>query len=300
MRTMEVLLDAGADPDSGFLWHGLTSPFTALTGVLGGGERQEPPHPDGVRLAELLLARGADPNDNQALYNRMFEPDDSHLGPLLAHGLGSDRPSVWRERLGSAYPSPQEMLGEHLRSAAEKGFLGRVRLLLDHGADPNTVGYHPILGDQTAYEVAVRNGHHEVAALLADAGGRSARLDEVDTLLATALGGDVGAVRRRLESEPALGELARKRRPDAMVVAAEHHGVAALEALLALGFDVNASGGDGCTPLHQSALDGNIELSRWLVARGADRSLTDRRFASTPAGWADHGGHAELAAELQP
>jgi hypothetical protein len=300
VRTMEVLLDAGADPDSGFLWHGLTSPFTALTGVLGGGERGEPPHPDGVRLAELLLAHGADPNDNQALYNRMFEPDDSHLGPLLAHGLGEEHPSVWRERLGSAYPNPQEMLGEHLRSAVSSGFIDRVRLLVAHGVDPNTVGYHPILGDQTAYEVAVRNGHREIATLLADAGGHSARLDDVDALLSTALSGDGDEVRRRVEADPTLAERARNRRPEAMVVAAEHHGIAACEALLALGFDVNSSGRDGCTPLHQAALDGNTELCRWLVAHGADRTLTDSRFDSPPKGWAEHGGHDDLAAELEP
>ncbi len=131
-------------------------------GVLGGGERAEPPHQDSVALANLLLDAGADPNDNQAFYNRMFEPDDSHLPPLLAHGAGHPHPSPWRDRLGTAYPTPEQMIGEHMRSAAERGYTHRVALLLEHGVDPNTVGYHPILGDQTAYEIAVRNGHREV------------------------------------------------------------------------------------------------------------------------------------------
>lgn len=177
VATMRVLLAAGADPNSGFLWDGLPSPFTAVTGVLGGGERDEPAHPRAVELASLLLDAGADPNDNQGFYNRQFRPDDSHLPLLLGHGAGHPRPSPWRDRLGSAYPSPEEMVAEHLRSAALWGFTARVRTLLEHGVDPNTRGYHPWLGDATAYELAVRHGHQEAAALLEQAGGRSDRLD---------------------------------------------------------------------------------------------------------------------------
>jgi hypothetical protein len=176
IATLRVLLAAGADPDSGFLWQGLPSPFTALTGVLGGGERDEPPHRHAVVLATMLLDAGADPNDNQAFYNRQFRPDDTHLPPLLGHGAGRQHPSVWRDRLGDAYPSPAQMVGEHLRTAAERGFTARVATLLAHGVDPNTRGYHPILGDSTAYEIAVRNGHTAAAALLAGAGGHSDRV----------------------------------------------------------------------------------------------------------------------------
>ena len=175
--TLRVLLDAGADPDAGFLWQRFPSPFTAVTGVLGGGERNEPAHPQAVTLATMLLDAGADPNDNQAFYNRQFRPDDSHLHPLLDHGAGHLRRSPWRERLGTAYPSPEEMVGEHLRTAAQHGFTDRVRLLLAYGVDPNTRGYHPILGDQTAYELALKNGHREAwpATAWQSPGGGSTR-----------------------------------------------------------------------------------------------------------------------------
>ncbi len=294
--SMRTLLDAGADPNSGFLWRGLPSPFTALTGVLGGGERDEPPHPSAVELAEMLLDAGADPNDNQAFYNRQFRPDNSHLGPLLRHGAGHAQPSPWRDRLGTAYPSPEQMVGEHLRTAAQHAFDDRVRILLDHGVDPNTEGYHPILGDQTAYEVAVRFGHATAAELLAQVGGHSNRLDDADLLLAAAYSGDdttVAALRDRVEQLPS-------RRPRALRIAGELHDIAALQRLLDLGYRVDAAGSDRVTALHEAALRGDRAMCEWLVQRGAERTIRDRRFEATPAGWAAHAGHRDLADWLTP
>jgi ankyrin repeat protein len=288
-----VLLSAGADPNTGFLWDGLTSPFTALTGAFGGGERDESPHPDATALARVLLEAGADPNDNQTLYNRMFRPDDSHLEVLLGHGLGDPHPSPWRDRLGDSYPSPVEMVGEHLRSAAESGFGHRVELLLAHGVDPNTVGYHPILGDQNAYEVAVRTGHPEIAALLAAAGGRSGRLDAVDLLLADLLSGTP------VDADPALVRAAVERRPDAMARAVDHGQDSALPLLLAAGFDVNGSGRDRRTALHEAALAGRDDLVTWLLDHGADPTRHDGEHGGTPAGWAAYAGHRDLSARLE-
>lgn len=292
---LRVLLDAGADPNAGFLWARLPSPFTALTGVLGGGERDESPHPDAAILATMLLNAGTDPNDNQAFYNRQFRPDDTHLVPLLSHGAGRPSPSPWRERLGSAYPSPAEMVGEHLRTAAAAGFTERVRVLLAYGVDPNTRGYHPILGDQTAYEVAVRHGHTAAAALLADAGGSSERLDEVDLLLAAVLGSDAAAMDGLRSHAPKLVA----RRPDAVRLAGQQHDVGAIQRLLELGFGIDATGPDARTALHEAALRGDEAACSWLLAQGADPARRDRDFSATPAEWAAHAGHTDLAARLR-
>ncbi|MEP7089387.1 MAG: ankyrin repeat domain-containing protein [Nocardioidaceae bacterium] len=300
VATARVLVAAGADVDAGFLWQALASPFTALTGALGGGERGEPVHPDAVALAEVLLRAGADPNDNQALYNRMSTADDSHLEVLLPHGLGAEVPSVWRGRLGNAYPSPAAMLGEQLRTAAERGYLDRVRLLLAHDVDPNTVGYHPLLGDRTAYEMAVRNGHREAAALLAAAGGRSERLDEVDGFVADCLAADREVVTASLALDDTLAGRAVARRPDLVLVAVEQHHDDALPLLMELGLDVDGPGRDGQTALHQAAYDGRDGTVDWLLAHGADRHRLDGDHRSTPAGWAAHAGHLALAARLDP
>lgn len=294
VATLRVLLDAGADPDAGFLWQRFPSPFTAVTGVLGGGERDEPAHPQAVALVTMLLDAGADPNDNQAFYNRQFRPDDSHLPPLLDHGAGHPHRSPWRDRLGAAYPSPAEMVGEHLRTAAAHGFTERVRLLLAYGVDPSTRGYHPVLGDQTAYEIAVRNGHRAAAELLAAAGGRSDRIGEPDLLLSAALAGDADEVARRREHAAAL----RTRRPDALRLAGEQHGVEAVRHLLDLGYGIDAAGPDGRTALHEAALRGDADLCGWLLGHGADPDVRDQAYSGTPADWAAHAGHTELAALL--
>lgn len=288
--TLRVLLRHGADPDAGFLWQGMPSPFTALTGVLGGGERSEPPHPAAVELATLLLAAGADPNDNQAFYNRAFTPDDSHLPPLLDHGAGRPHPSPWRDRLGSAYPTPEQMVGEHLRSAAAAGFEHRVRMLLAAGVSPDTRGYHPVFGDATAYEVAVRHGQAECAELLAAAGARTDGIDADDRALARALAGAAGP------RDPGLA----RRRPDALRMAAELHDIAALSALVDLGYDVDTPGRWHTTALHEAALRGDDAMCRWLLDHGASREIRDTRFDATPAGWAAHAGHRDLATLLEP
>ncbi|MDG4666651.1 ankyrin repeat domain-containing protein [Mycobacterium sp. 236(2023)] len=133
-----LLLDAGADPDAGYLWRGMSTPFTALTGVFGEGEqgpRRQPRHRAAAHLASLLLARGAHPVDQQTLYNRMFRDDDSHLELLFAHGLADAAPGPWERRLGEAMETREQMWQRQITWAADHGFRRRLDLLARHGID---------------------------------------------------------------------------------------------------------------------------------------------------------------------
>ncbi|OKH73917.1 ankyrin [Mycobacterium sp. SWH-M1] len=137
-----LLLDAGADPNTGYLWRGMAPPFTALTGVFGEGEqgpRRQPRHRYATELARLLLERGAHPADQQALYNRMFRPDDSHLEVLFDHGLATSGPSPWERRLGVAMESREQMWRRQVHWAADHGFTDRLALLERHGIDVSGV-----------------------------------------------------------------------------------------------------------------------------------------------------------------
>ena len=142
LEVARLLLEAGADPNAGFLWKGYVPPFTALTGAFGEGEdgNNQPPHQHRDALARLLLDAGADPNDGQTLYNRSFRPDDGHLKLLFSYGLGRDKGGRWFVRLGERLQSPARMLSEELWGAARMNLHERVKLLVGHGAPVDTAG----------------------------------------------------------------------------------------------------------------------------------------------------------------
>ncbi|MFV8167510.1 ankyrin repeat domain-containing protein [Mycobacterium sp. 134] len=185
-----LLLDAGADPNAGYLWCGLSTPFTVLTGVFGEGEqgpRRQPRHPFAPELASLLLTRGAHPADQQTLYNRMFRADDSHLELLFAHGLADAGPSPWELRLGEAMESRDEMWRRQVGWAAEHGFTGRLDLLGRHGIDVSGVDVvTPVFPDDpnaldaegaTALHQAAWAGDLELIQRLLDAGADTTLID---------------------------------------------------------------------------------------------------------------------------
>ncbi len=188
--TARLLLEYGADPNAGFLWDGLTSPFTALTGAFGGGEGDQPQHPAGIELARLLLSAGADANDSQTLYNLglggSWSDDTSHLEVLLSFGLGRGDGGPWKRRLGPTLPAPEQMIRDELATAALRGGPRRARLLLDSGADPDGIGAHPAFGGRTPYQLAQVHGHTEVAEILA-AAGASTDLDDFEEFVAACM-----------------------------------------------------------------------------------------------------------------
>ena len=300
-----MLLDAGADPNDGYLWHGLPSPFTVLTGAFGEGElgpRSQPRHPRSIELARLLLEAGADPNDAQTLYNRMFEPDDSHLELLFEFGLGRGDGGPWKRRLGEALETPTQMLRGQLRWAVSHGMVERTRLLLDRGVDPSG----PFHDGQSPSTAAALSGHLAIVALLEARGGQAPQLDGPDALIAAALAGDRATVERVRAEQPDALDIARGRRPGLVVwTAAQAPDSVAL--VVELGFDVNALGRSDTpreqeweTALHEAAGIGDAALARQLLALGADPSIRDKRFDSTPLGWARHFGHQDVIDLLMP
>lgn len=77
----------------------------------------------------------------------------------------------------------------------------------------------------------------------------------------------------------------------------------ALATLLDHGAEPNGFCPDGLhahsTPLHQAVVSGSLDAVRVLVEAGADLSVRDRGFDSTPLGWAEYGEHAEIAQYLR-
>jgi ankyrin repeat protein len=303
--TLEVaraLLDAGADPDAGFLWRGNLPAFTALTGAFGKGEdgNNMPPHPQCEALARLLLEEGADPNDEQTLYNCHFEKNDDHLELLFEYGLGQDKHGPWLTRLGDRQRTPAQMLVEELWAAARKNYFDRVKLLVEHGADMNAPGFRD---GRTPYEAALRTGNREIARYLEEHGAKRAQLSDLETFASVCLAGDREKAVAMLTKDPALKEKLGVHGRVALV----HHAVeasraSALRLLASLGFELSGTtpnAGLDRTPLHNAAWAGDLEMVKLLIELGADPNVPDPSYNATPLGWAEYNQQAEVAAFLR-
>ncbi len=287
-----LLLSAGADPNAGFLWRGLTPPFTVLTGVFGEGEQgpgKQPRHPYAQELARLLLEAGADPADQQTLYNRMFRPDDSHLVLLFEFGLGRTGTGVWEEELGTSLEPAVRIWSRQLSWAIDHGFDDRVRLLIDHGVDVT----RPLPDGSTAAKRAIRSGRRSLLADLRRAGATIPELDDLDRLAGRLLDpAHTGSAEPAPDPDPDVLAALRRDRP-ALI-----HGAttpSAVAAVAAAGFEVDARA-DGSTALHRAAFAGDMLLIAALLDAGADREVMDDQHHQTPAQWAVYGRqHAAYA-----
>jgi ankyrin repeat protein len=90
----------------------------------------------------------------------------------------------------------------------------------------------------------------------------------------------------------------------AMAVAAQYCRVEIVRILLDAGEDPNrynpVGGHSHCTPLHQAAAYGTLELVQLLLEHGARPDIKDCLWRGTPAGWAHHVGRTEMEAYLRP
>jgi hypothetical protein len=318
LTSARLLLDAGADPNAGYLWHGLPTPFTVLTGAFGEGELgpvRQPRHPHSLALARLLLQAGADPNDGQALYNRMFEPGHDHLELLFEFGLGTGDGGPWRRRLGDALDTPAQMLRGELAWAITHGMTERVRLLVSHGVDLTA----PFERGATVTSMAATTGHADLIDYLVTHGAPPLSLDPAEAFIAAVLAPETApeispeigtawpGLDGLLRDHPGLAGQVRSARPALITWAAACGRPDAVEILAGLGFDVNARGRTDVpsdqpwqTALHKAAEDGNLELAQTLLRLGADPDIRDHRFDSTPLGWARYFGHQPLIDLLEP
>lgn len=160
--------------------------------------------------------------------------------------------------------------------------------LIDHGASPHPAGSgtwtSPLLtalafGFVDAGEALVRRGAR-VDRLTAAAG--LGRLPLVDTFLPNADGAE---------------------RHAALAMATLNGHLEVAEKLLAAGEDPSRYNPVGlhahATPLHHAAGANNLPMARLLLRYGAGLDLEDKLYHSTPVGWAEHGGHGEMADVLR-
>ena len=307
LEAARALLAAGADANAGFLWRGNVPPFTALTGAFGDGEggSSQPPHPRQHELARLLLERGADPNDEQTLYNRHFRRGDDHLVLLLEFGLGRDQGGPWLREFPDRMRSPAQMLVEELWSAARKGYFERVKLLVAHGADVNATGFRD---GRTPLKAALRAGQVEIASYLLEHGALAPEPDADEAFAAACIAGRREEVAASVARDPRLlDRLDHHRRVEMLHRAVEANRPDGIRLMAELGFplgDMTRHDGVGinlaATPLHNAASLGNLDMVKLLIALGARTDVRDPQYNGTPLGWAATSGQAPVVEHLLP
>ncbi|HEX4825864.1 MAG TPA: ankyrin repeat domain-containing protein [Candidatus Polarisedimenticolaceae bacterium] len=288
------------------------------------GERQVPipalyfaavgNHLDVVRL---LLDRGANPNDGESVFHAAELNLRDCLELLVARGADisnacaayGNTPLYFLSGYHPTVPNaPTVALGmrwllEHgadpnvtsgkdratpLQQCAQNGWTEVVSMLLEHGADPA----QKRADGRTAYALAVRGGHREVAALLP-----ASELHPVDELIGACSRGDETAARAVLAKH--TGIIASFTHADRHTVSqtASSGNAAAIRTMKAVGFDLAWESTWAGTALHHAAWHGNVAMTRLLIELGAPINVRDRRFGSSPLGWAAHGSKNCRAAD---
>jgi hypothetical protein len=288
-----LLLERGADSNAHYMW-GAQYKFTALTGTFGEGEvgpTNQPEHEQCEALARLLLEAGADPNDSQALYNRMFTPGNRCLEILLEFGLGSDARCNWLISEGDQLaPNPQQTLHYQLLWAIRHYHTERAKLLIDHGAEVSAP-YSD--GDKTPYELAMICGHTQIAEYLLSQGARPTELSTVDALAAACMGGDLDMASAILSIDPDWMMQLEQEHGELLHDAASEDRQEAVRTLVAAGFNVNHC--TATTALHQAAWSGQLDMVKLLIELGADVTIRDKCHNSPALGWADFNNQTEVA-----
>jgi ankyrin repeat protein len=254
-----------------------------------------------LELTRLLLERGADVNrGNDYGWTKLHQAgygNDVELARLLLDaGARTDLPARGDggtplvQALFWGHREVEPLLGEEPRNLRVAAGLGRVDLI-DELAGTAAAGAHRGFyrphGGFPAWKPS--DDPQEVADEALVWAAKADRVEAIDRLV------ELGA---RVDADPYRGT--------PLTWAACNGRVAAVRRLLDLGADPNGRGtfggpdhGAGVTALHLAAQSGQDEAVDVLLAAGADPTIRDALHDGTPAGWAEHGCHPELAERMR-
>lgn len=244
---------------------------TLLHHVAGNPTIRDVP-PDGVPLARLLLRYGAEVNAlTRAGPDQPTDIGWTTLGLVATSGL--------------------------------PGAMALMDVLLEAGADVDAPNGGALRGALYYHQrdCAAALVAHGARVDLACAAGLG-RLDLIEAMLAHGV--------EALPTLPRLAHYSQVPLPEpvrgedlmavALAMAAQHGQVAVIERLLATGIavDVRPHYDHRGTAMHYAALGDQPAAITVLLRHGADPTLTDATYASTPAGWARHMGRVAALAAL--
>jgi ankyrin repeat protein len=254
-----------------------------------------------LEAVRLLLERGADVNRGNdygwTILHGAGYSDDRDLAEL-ALGAGAD-PSVSARGDGGTpliqalfwgHRDVVDLLGLEPRNLRVAAGLGRVDLIDELHGSPAAGAHREFYRPHGGFPAwTPSDDPQEVLDEALVWAAKSGRDEAIARLV------DLGA---RVGADPYRGT--------PLTWAAVNGRVSSVRLLVELGADPNQRGtfggpdhGEGVTALHVSAQAGRAEAVRALLAAGADPSLRDRLHDGLAWGWAEFGGHPELAAELR-
>ncbi|HEY3704794.1 MAG TPA: ankyrin repeat domain-containing protein [Terracidiphilus sp.] len=292
-RAAQALLDAGANPNTGWyekpwrtgdpeVWE------SALYGAAGAA------HHAGV--TQLLLDRGADPNDGETPYHVPESYDNTVLELLLKSGRVDEKGKAWILARKADWHDYDGMLLAldhdcnpnfipHWGTSALQHSVLRdnriqiIQLLLDRGADPLL----PNKKDgSNAAQLAARRGRGDVLRLLAER-GIDPGLRGFHALAAACALGDLSRAQELLRTDPDARSWFAVHRGDLLGAFAAVGNTEGVRCLLDAGAPPDALySGDAyfgtpgnSTALHVAAWHGNSDTMRLLIDRGTPLNALD-------------------------
>ena len=315
-----MLLDAGADPNTGFYSdeHQPDPAFeSALYGAAGVAHH--------AQLTSLLLERGADPNDGETEYHAPEWFDNRPMeiivqsGKLAPIGLTTmlHRKLDWTNYSGvvwllehGADPNSMSRWGHRAldHSIGRDNPLKFIDALLDHGADPRL----STPNDANAFVRAAAAGRADVLDSF-ERRGFAYELEEEAAFLGACARGDSTTARALADEDPDLIGRIKTSQPDVLAKFAGAGNTEGVRVLLDFGFDIESRyrhpAARGNTALHVAVWRERLSTVELLLSRGASIEAKNPK-GDTPLGlavkaltemseWTPHESTAIVAALLQ-
>jgi ankyrin repeat protein len=293
-----LLLDHGADPNVYFMAG--DSRYTPLVGVIGEGEEDRPPHPRRDELARLFLERGANPYDDQVVYNIGFHGKVLWFLKLIYEfSVKAGRKADWDDPNWSMLNMGGYGSGAywHLHIAVVNNDLDLAEWILTHGGSPNAIGPTDkrMIIRGTLLEEAQRHGLTNMTDLLLRHGAVPTTVtpEGVQAFVAAAMRRDRDEAERLLARHPEY-----RTSHEAMWIAAKRDRVEVAQFLLDLGVSPDVQNQQKERPLHIAAYNNSLRVARLLIDRGAEIDPVESNYGNTPLGAATYSQHPEMIALL--
>jgi len=299
VRAAQALLDAGANPNSGFFSHEhVPEPEyeSVLYGAAGIAHDAE--------LTRILVQRGADPNNEEVVYHTPETWDNAALKILLESGKLTAaslarmllRKTDWHDYDGIKmlleHGTDPNQLTRWGKTALHNALLSDnrlkiVELLLDHGADATVPGTHPEVyrsgAGKSSVWLAAERGRDDVLELF-ERRGIPIELQGSGSLMAACARKDEAAVRSIAGRDPAVVSQLQAEGGRVLAQFAGNGNTEGVRHLLDLGVDIEAPSQEedfywgiakNSTALHVAAWRARHATVKLLIERGAQVDRPD-------------------------